>query len=131
NLTGTNPGAYEYRLNSSLFYNVGNLNFNLRWRFLPSVWGATKASEEAIKANNAAVTAGGEGIILGYTPTTTRKVSSYSAFDLSMNWDISPTMSIRAGVDNLFDIHPKITGASGGRPYNPALSLAENQAVLA
>src|SRR5690606_24609781 len=45
-LTGTNPGAYEYRLNSSLFYNINNLNFSLRWRFLPSVWGANKASEE-------------------------------------------------------------------------------------
>jgi iron complex outermembrane receptor protein len=131
NLTGTNPGAYKYRLNTSLFYGIDRLNFALRWRMLPSVWGAGKASEDAIKANNRRVADGGEGIILGYTPGTTRKVSAYSAFDLSMNWDLSESLSLRAGVDNLFDIKPKITGATDGRPYNPDLSRADNLAALA
>jgi len=135
NLTGTNPGAYEYRLNSSLFYSVNNLSFSLRWRFLPPVWAAEKASEEAIRRNNEAVAAGAEGIILGYTPGTGLKTGSYSAFDLSMNWNVSPTLSIRAGIDNLFDISPKVvggsTGARNGYPYDPSLTRDENLAALA
>jgi outer membrane receptor protein involved in Fe transport len=130
-LTGTNPGAYRYRLNSSLFYNINNINVSLRWRYLPSVWPVAKASENAIKANNSNVQAGGDGIILGYTPTTVIKVPSYSAFDLSMNWSVTPSISVRAGIDNVFDVKPKVTGASRGYPYDPTLTRQQNLDALA
>ena len=70
NLSGTNPGAYDYRLFSSLGYFTGGWGVNLRWRYLPSVNSAEYASEQAIKANNAIAAAGGPGIMLSYTPRT-------------------------------------------------------------
>jgi outer membrane receptor protein involved in Fe transport len=130
-LEGTNPGAYSYRLNTSLGYRLNPFSFNLRWRFLPPVWSAAVASQRAIIANNEKVAASGEGRTLGYTPSTAIKVASYSVFDLSFNWTVNDTLSLRAGIDNLLDRQPALTGRNVGRPYDPSLSLAENEAILA
>jgi iron complex outermembrane recepter protein len=130
NLSGTNPGAYRYRLITSVNYSVNTFNVSLRWRNLPSVWGANKASENAIIANNESVAAGGEGILLSYTPTTAIKTEGYNAFDLSANWDVNDRISIRAGIDNLFDTQPNTTGATAGRPYDPSLTLQQNRDAL-
>lgn len=140
NLTGTNPGAYEYRINLGLNWITDNKGISLRWRHLPSVWDAGRASQEAIIRNNERVAAGGEGILLSYTPSTSLKTGSYNIFDLSFNWDLSPTVSLRGGIDNLFDTQPKITGGAGdpgsvtgaraGYAYDPNKSEAENLAML-
>ncbi len=45
-LIGTNPGAYDYRLISSLSYSVNKLNVNLGWRYLPGVITAAKGVSE-------------------------------------------------------------------------------------
>jgi outer membrane receptor protein involved in Fe transport len=131
NLSGTNPGSYDYRINTSLSYRVNPFSFSLRWRFLPGVWGAAIATQKAIIANNERVVATGEGRMLTYTPSTAVKVASYSIFDLSFNWTMNDTLSLRAGIDNLLDRQPALTGRNLGRPYNPALSAAENDAALA
>ena len=130
-LQGFNPGSYEYRLFTSIGYSLPTFNVSLRWRHLPSVWTAQKAVEDAIKANNAAVAAGAPGTILSYTPITNLKSDSYDVFDLSVFWNVTDRVSIRAGVDNLFDKQPVITGATAGYPYDPSLSAAENAARLA
>ena len=39
-LSGTNPGAYDYRLLGSVNYARNDWNVALRWRHLPSVWSA-------------------------------------------------------------------------------------------
>ncbi len=122
NLTGTNPGAYSYRLNTSFAYILNDMSFSLRWRHLPSVWPAAKASEEALIANNEAVAAGGEGITLTYTPGTWIKTKSYNQIDLSWNWSVNDTLSVRAGIDNVFDWMPRITGATRGYPAGTDLS---------
>jgi outer membrane receptor protein involved in Fe transport len=114
NVPGFNSGAYSYRLFSSLSYNLPTMNFSFRWRYLPSVDQTTKASENAIKRNNARVTAGGPGIILSYTPTALLPTSSYSTFDLSFNWNVTDKYSIRAGVDNVFDTDPERAGSGSG-----------------
>jgi outer membrane receptor protein involved in Fe transport len=132
NLTGTNPGAYKWRANTFLGYNLGKLGVNLRWNYLSSVVSAGQASEKAIKKNNAAVAADpSAGIILGYTPSTAYKVPSYSSFGLSMNWEFTEKLSLRAGVDNLLDTSPKVTAKNAGRPYDESLSQAQNLAALA
>jgi iron complex outermembrane recepter protein len=116
-LAGFNGGAYDFRLITSLGYNLPSFGANLRWRHLPSVVGTAKAIENARIRNNEAVAADpSAGIILGYTPTTAIDADSYDVFDFSGYWTINDTLSLRFGINNLFDTPPVITGASAGRP---------------
>lgn len=124
NLPGTNGGAYSYRLFSSLSYMLDNWSVALRWRNLPSIWSATKGAQLALIENNADVTAGAPGLVLGYTPSTEIKTKSYNIFDLSFNWDINETFSLRGGVTNLFDKDPSLSGASAGRAPGSDISAA-------
>ena len=128
---GTNGGSYDYRLFTTFSYILEDMSFGLTWRHLPSIWSARKASENAIIANNKSVSAGGPGTILSYTPSTEVKVDSYDIFDLNFNWNINKTLSLRAGVSNLFDVEPAITGTTKGYPYDPSKTLAQNAAALA
>jgi outer membrane receptor protein involved in Fe transport len=127
-LTGTNGGAYTYRLNTSFNYSLDNKAFSLRWRHLPSVWGAAHATEEAIIANNERVTSGGDGVLLSYTPGTAEKTKSYNMIDASFNWSLNQTLSVRFGVDNVFNFQPRITGASTGYPAGTNLAAVCNGA---
>src|SRR5205085_2011440 len=40
-LSGTDPGVFSYRLNTSLGYRLGRLNVGINWRFLPSIHPST------------------------------------------------------------------------------------------
>jgi hypothetical protein len=122
NLQGFNAGAYSYRVFTNLSYMLPTVSFNLRWRHLPSVAVAAKATEDAIKANNAAAAAGAALPILSYTPITNLPVPSYDAFDFSVNWNFAENFTVRAGVDNLLDKQPAITGATTGYPVGTTLS---------
>ena len=113
-LSGTNRGAYDYRLFGSVNYSRNDWNVALRWRYLPSVFTAQYATQQAIKENNARVAAGGPGILLSYTPTTEFESNDYNLFDLSFGWDINDTLSFRGGITNLFDTEPEIVGAQHG-----------------
>lgn len=121
-LSGTNPGAYNYRLFTSFSYFLDELSVSLRWRHLPSVWSAGYAAQQAIIENNRAVQAGAEGTILTFTPTTEIKTDSYDVFDLSFNWNITEVFSLRGGVNNLFDKDPPRSGASEGYPVGADLA---------
>jgi len=122
NLSGTNPGAYDFRLFGSLTYFKDAWSVSLRWRHLPSVWSAGYASQQAIIANNASVSGGGEGILLSYTPTTEIETDSYNIFDLSANWNINETLTLRGGITNLLDVEPEESGSTRG--YAPGTNLA-------
>jgi outer membrane receptor protein involved in Fe transport len=58
-------------------------------------------------------------------------VAAYDVFDLSGFWTINDTLSLRFGVDNVFDKDPSVTAATLGRPYDSSKSAAENSAALA
>lgn len=120
-LTGTNAGAYDYRIFTNFSYFYDNWSVNLRWRHLPEVVTADYAQQQAVIENNAAVAGGSEGIVLGYTPSTAIEADSYNIFDLSFNWSINNTLTLRGGVNNLFDEDPSITGATAG--YEPGTDL--------
>jgi len=122
NLAGTNGGAYDYRLFSNLTYMKDNWSVGLRWRYLPGVYTAGYAQQQAIKANNAAVKAGARGITLGYVPTTEIETGDYSVWDLNFNWTINETISLRGGVNNLLDTSPEWVGPSRG--YAPGTTLS-------
>jgi iron complex outermembrane receptor protein len=117
-LPGTQGGAYDYRIFTGLTYAPPDNNWSatMRWRHLPGVWSTGHASQQALIANNARVAAGGDGMILGYTPGTDIKSDSYNIFDLSGTWDINETFTLRFGITNLFDKPPIYTGATAGYP---------------
>ncbi len=131
NLTGTNAGAYSYRLNLGIAYVLPSLSVNLRWRFLPSVNTAAEATQAAVVANNAKVAGGGAGTLLSYTPGTTIAAPAWNAFDLSFNWTINKTLSLRGGINNLLDKSPAITGATAGYPAGTNLNAVCSAAAKA
>lgn len=120
-LTGTNPGAYDYRLFTSFSYSVDNWSVGLRWRHLPEVISANQAKQNALIANNERAVAGGAGIPLSYTPITDVGIHAYDIFDLSFNWSINDKLTLRGGVTNLLDTSPEITGRTTG--YMPGTDL--------
>jgi outer membrane receptor protein involved in Fe transport len=121
-LTGTNGGAYDYRLFGNVNYSRTDWNVALRWRHLPSVFSAGYATQQAQKANNAAVAGGAPGILLSYTPTTEYESDDYNIFDLSFGWNINDTLSFRGGITNLFDTEPEMVGGSNGYPVGTNLT---------
>lgn len=126
NLAGTNPGAYRFRLFTNFSYFWNDWSVSLRWRYLPSVWGVGQASERAIIRNNALVAAGAPGIVLGYTPSTAFKIKSYNVFDLSFNWSINDTFSLRGGINNIMDKHANVSAATAGYPFGTDLTAVCN-----
>lgn len=122
NLSGTNGGAYDYRLFGTLSYFMGGWTVSLRWRHLPEVWTAGYASQQAIIQNNAEVAAGGEGMVLSYTPTTEIQSDSYNVFDFSFNWSINETFTLRGGITNLLDTDPEEFGTTAGYPVGTDLA---------
>ena len=89
-LTGTNGGAYRYKLNTTFGYSVGPATISLDWRRLPQV-GAASA------------TAPGNTVL----PT-----AAYDIFDLNTLWTLPHGLQLRAGIQNLFDVSPPTTGAT-------------------
>ncbi|HEY4030071.1 MAG TPA: TonB-dependent receptor [Caulobacteraceae bacterium] len=89
-LTGTNGGAYRYKLNTTFGYSIGPATFNLNWRHLPQVNAAT-----AVAPGN-----------------STLPTSAYDIFDLTTNWTLPHGLQLRAGIQNLFDAQPPTTAAT-------------------
>ncbi len=119
NLSGTQGGAYDYRLNTTLTYSSVRYPYNISlfWRHLPGVWSANHAVQMSSIANNKMVAADPtSGLMINYTPTTEIRTKSYDMFDLSGTWDINETWSLRAGVNNLFGKDPISVSSSAGVP---------------
>jgi iron complex outermembrane receptor protein len=132
-LTSFNGGAYDYRLFTNIGYSLPSFGLNLRWRHLPEVEPAGKATIRANIANNKAVAAGAPGLLLNYTPSVAYNVAQFDQFDLSGYWNINDMLSVRFGVDNLLDTQPSSTTRSAGRPYDysSGQTAATNAARLA
>ena len=94
NLNGTNPGAFKYKTNLTTTYLVGPASVSLNWRHLPKVHSQT----------------------YGLAGDNTLDTASHDEFSLYGTWEVSRNYILRAGVDNLFDASPEITGANTGIP---------------
>jgi outer membrane receptor protein involved in Fe transport len=94
NLTGTNAGAFKYKVNTTLTYSVGPASLALNWRYLPHVHPQT----------------------WGQAGNTYLDTPAYHVFGLYGTYAINRTYELRAGVDNLFNVDPPITGAQTGIP---------------
>ncbi|HWG29461.1 MAG TPA: TonB-dependent receptor [Steroidobacteraceae bacterium] len=121
-LSGTNAGAYGYRLNASIGYVLPSFTFNLRWRFLPSVNSAAHATQQAIIANNNSVAGGGAGTLLGYIPNTDIATPHWQAVDMSFTWNLNKVLEFRGGINNLFNKEPAIAGAASNFPVGTNLA---------
>jgi iron complex outermembrane recepter protein len=117
-LSGTNGGAYGYRLNASIGYVLPSFTASLRWRFLPSVNSAGHASTGAIINNNS----NPNNTVLGYFPNTDVAAPHWQAVDMSVTWNLSKIFEVRGGINNLFNKEPAITGAATNFPLGTDLA---------
>jgi outer membrane receptor protein involved in Fe transport len=117
---GVDPGAFRWKLNSSITYLLGPASLTLDWRHLPSIQPASIYNSDATIYNSPK----------GYVSTTnnTEPTSAYNIFDLSGTYTFNKRYTLRAGVNNLFDAQPPTTGATyptppagyTGSPYVPS-----------
>ncbi len=96
NLNGLDPGAFRYKLYTTLSYTLGPAYVGLHWRHLPGT--------------NA------EGHVLNAATNTTLPTSGYDNVDLSGTYAVNDRLTLRAGVDNLFDKAPPIQVATTAIP---------------
>jgi outer membrane receptor protein involved in Fe transport len=85
---GLNQGAYEYRVLATLGYGVGGTRLALQWQHLPSV----EDSAEPV------------------TPNATTGAPAYNIFNLNGSAEVGEIMTVRFGVDNLFNKAPPRVG---------------------
>jgi outer membrane receptor protein involved in Fe transport len=87
---GLNGAAYRWKLLTNVGYKVGPASFGIEWQHLPSVEDSS------------------EVLFPGGTPTT--GAPAYDLFGLNASYDVTDNVTFRAGVDNLFDKSPPLTG---------------------
>jgi outer membrane receptor protein involved in Fe transport len=121
NLSGTNGGAYDFRLFGTATYIQDAWSVSLRWRYLPEVQSVGWATQKAIIENNARVSAGGAGILLSYNPMSgnggvmaEKATEDYNIFDFSFNWNVNETIALRGGITNLLDTEPSLVAPNTG-----------------
>ncbi len=95
-LSGFNPGAYKWKSYLTVGYSQGPAHVSMSWRHLPGV----HPQGYAINPSN---------LISG---NNTKDTPAHDEFGLYGNWTIRKNYTLRAGVDNLFDAQPEITGAN-------------------
>lgn len=83
---GLNPGAFEYRVLTTIGYGIGPARVSLQWQHLPSV-------EQ-------------EAAAVGPTPFT--GYPAYDLFNLNMTYDLTQDVGLRFGIDNLLNKAPPI-----------------------
>jgi len=86
-------GQYKWRAFSTLGYSFGNFDTGLTWLHLPSADPAQKVQSPATA-------------ILG--------VPSYDLFGVQAAWNMTHTLTLRAGIDNVLDKEPPVVGANPG-----------------
>ncbi|HEY1126035.1 MAG TPA: TonB-dependent receptor [Sphingobium sp.] len=85
-----NPGAFRYRILTTVGYGIGPVNLSLQWQHLPSV-----LQESAAIA-----------------PTVINGYPAYDLFNLNANVTVTKAVRMRVGVDNLFNTAPPIGGVN-------------------
>ena len=85
---GTQANSYRWKLFTRLSYSLGAGSISLQWRHLPKL------------AHQTAVTRP-DGTSIAGAP-------AYDIFNLSGRYTVNENLSIRAGVDNLFDRAPPL-----------------------
>jgi outer membrane receptor protein involved in Fe transport len=79
-------GAYRWKMFSTFSYSIDSLRVGLQWQHLPSI----------------------------ASGSTNTGYAAYDLFALNVGYAITPTLSLRVGVDNLFDKAPPLGNANLG-----------------
>jgi iron complex outermembrane recepter protein len=95
NISGVQGGSFDYRTFTTVGYSRGDWRMSLRWRHTPEI----KPAAVVVDPN-----------------TLTLPTAAYNVFDLSGGYDFTNSMSLRFGIENLFDTDPPITNAT---PFSP------------
>lgn len=109
--TGTfrSGGQYDFRTFTTATYAQGGWSAGLRHRFLPSI----------------------ESVNFATNPNTTvQGAGSYNMFDVFGSFAINKTVSLRGGIDNVFDFDPKVVGRTPGTTDNVGVTNAQYYDVL-
>ena len=88
---GTNAGSYRYKLFTTFTYAIGGATFSLQWQHKPSADSAISVTDPA---------------------SNTTGAPKYDLFHLNGTFAVTPDVSFRWGVDNLFDKAPPIIGVN-------------------
>ncbi|MET0280192.1 MAG: TonB-dependent receptor [Steroidobacteraceae bacterium] len=88
--SGARPALYDWRLVTTLRYSLSTWDVALNWRHLPSIKSFNFVADPA---------------------TTVQGAGAYDMFGLTSNWNLSRSLSVSAGIDNLFDRDPERVGA--------------------
>jgi outer membrane receptor protein involved in Fe transport len=85
---GLQTGAFRWRTFTNIGYRLGRAGINLQWQHLPSVEDSGEATQPTQTVGNP---------------------KSYDLFNLSGSYGLTDNMTIRFGVDNLFNRRPPLT----------------------
>ncbi|WP_404711993.1 TonB-dependent receptor domain-containing protein [Sphingomonas sp. MMS24-J13] len=98
---GLNAGAFRWKMLNTFGYNIGGYGLSLQWQHLPSVKSASYPGNASLGA-----------------ATTLAGAKAYDLFNLSGHVTVMKNLTVRFGVDNLFDKAPPIveynTAAAAG-----------------
>jgi outer membrane receptor protein involved in Fe transport len=89
--TLANSGHYRWRTTTNITYVRNMWSAGLRWIHLPSIKDAAYATNPA---------------------TTNFPIGSYDNFSLYGSWSITDHVTLRAGIDNVLDSNPRLSGVS-------------------
>jgi outer membrane receptor protein involved in Fe transport len=87
---GLSGAAFKWSTLTTLGYSIGKAHVSLQWQHRPSV-----------KSSSAAL-----------FPTTITGGPAYNMFNLNASYSVTDNLTIRAGVDNLFNTAPPLTGVN-------------------
>jgi iron complex outermembrane receptor protein len=97
---GLNRGSYRWRMLNTFTYSVGSASLSLMWRHLPPIKSVTAATNPA---------------------TTSVGAPAYDMFNLSGTYGLFANVTLRAGIDNLFDRAPPLEEVNEGLVGHPFL----------
>jgi iron complex outermembrane receptor protein len=90
--SGVVCSGYKYQAFTTLGYSTGPMALSLRWNYYPTIKAADAATNPA---------------------TRTRGIfESYNLLSLSGSYELNSSLTLRAGIDNLFDSTPPLSGGS-------------------
>ena len=90
---GLNRGSYRWKMLNTFTYSVGDASLSLMWRHLPSIKSVTAATNPA---------------------TTALGAPAYDLFNLSGTYALFKNVTLRGGVDNLFNRAPPLEESNPG-----------------
>jgi iron complex outermembrane recepter protein len=102
-------GQYRWRLFTTFDYSVGKFDAGVTWMHLPSAAPAEIVQDPTTK-------------ILG--------VPSYDVFGLQFGWNFGPNVSVRGGIDNVFNKEPPVVDSNPGVNNNLGNTLPGYYDVL-